>query len=111
MYITSATTGGDTMNRDLSLGSALDGMRTQDELTVAALLRLPELRAARVLAGSSGLHRPVTWCLPWAEVATRADSVESVAVHARIDQLAAVPDLVTLLREVAERGASAMLLS
>lgn len=81
-----------------------------EPFTVSSLLREPALRGARILAGSTGLARTVTWCLPWREVLADVGPVEGVVVYARAAELAGegMPD--TLAR-LGARGVAALLLA
>lgn len=78
--------------------------------TVGALLAHPALHGARLLAGPAGLDRPISWCLPWAELAAGSEAVDGVVVHARVTELAE-PGTARRVASLADRGAAALLLS
>ncbi|WP_448332006.1 PucR family transcriptional regulator [Streptomyces sp. DSM 41534] len=85
-------------------------------LTVESLLAEPVLRG-RLLGGKAGLRRPVTWCLPLAELppgpgpqrlAAGAD-LAGIAVYATAAELVAAHDCRRLLAGLAARGAAVVL--
>ncbi|CAM4447473.1 carbohydrate diacid transcriptional activator CdaR [Mycobacterium basiliense] len=58
-------------------------------LKIRDLLDEPLMRGARVIAGTDRLDLELTWLLPLAEVASRADSLDGVALYARPEALLA----------------------
>lgn len=82
-----------------------------EPLTVRDLLAEPKLAASRVLSGGDRLDDRLTWCLPWSEAAG-PDRLDGVGVHAYVTDLLAQPrGPATALRDLAGRGAAALLLS
>jgi sugar diacid utilization regulator len=85
----------------------------RDTVDVAALLAEPLLRNTLV-AGVAGVHRPVQWCLPLAEVdadpgsGNGAHPQSGVAVHAPAARLRG-PAGADVVRSLAGRGAVAVL--
>lgn len=84
---------------------------SSEPLTVRDLLAEPKLAASRVLSGADRLDTALTWCLPWSE-AVGTERLDGVGVHAYVaDLLAQTRGPASAIRDVADRGASALLLS
>ncbi|HEX5496951.1 MAG TPA: helix-turn-helix domain-containing protein [Mycobacteriales bacterium] len=82
-----------------------------DRLTVRDLLAEPKLAACQVLSGADRLDGPLTWCLPLSEAAG-PDRLDGVGVHAyTADLLTHGRGAATAVRDLAARGAAALLLS
>ena len=82
-------------------------------ITVEALLAEPLLRGGLV-AGESGLHRTVSWCLPLSETRRYAEDAGTpdlggIAIHLPAPMLAAADDASALIGELWRRGAAAVL--
>lgn len=87
------------------------GVGTGEQLTVRDLLAEPKLAASQVLSGADRLDDPLTWCLPWSEAAG-SDRLDGVGVHAyTADLLAQRRGPAAAIRDLAARGAAALLLS
>jgi sugar diacid utilization regulator len=86
------------------------------ELTVARLLDEPLLRA-RLIGGTQGLSRPISWCLPFSEIrgsdasaaAGVVQDLHSVAVHVQATLLARPDAAREVIEEVARGGAAVLL--
>ena len=84
---------------------------SSEPLTVRDLLAEPKLAASRVLSGADRLDTALTWCLPWSE-AVGTERLDGVGVHAYVaDLLAQTRGPASAIRDVADRGASVLLLS
>jgi len=81
---------------------------SDDALTLARLLQEPALRRARIHAGRAGAVTRVEWALPLTVAAAGEDRLDGVLVSA---DSGSVPDLVGAARDLAGRGAAALLLT
>jgi sugar diacid utilization regulator len=81
---------------------------SDDALTLARLLQEPVLRRARIHAGRAGAVTRLEWVVPWSVAARQDDELAGVLVHAHAAELVE-PGLREAARQLAERGAAALL--